>query len=241
VGVEWVERSGGVRLAPTATLTDADSESVPLLARVTGATLQISHNYDPLTDFLTVDGTSLVNTWVGGYTWDNTTGTLALTRGGSLAEYQEFLREVRFDCASKDLNLKPRTVSITVRDGSDASPLYTMEVRLTVVNDEPELHFNLDVPTAPLAYVQQAGEYAVLTNATLVHDNKQLLWARVTVQDAAGKQVAGDKLNLDASTIADLSSSLKQLYVERWGESNFYKRSGQMSITLRNWASLAVY
>ena len=113
------------------TVTDADSLTL------TGATVQISANYNSGQDVLSFTNTaSITGTFNGG------TGILTLTGTDTVANYQAALRSVKYANTSNNPSTAPRTVSWQVNDGAainNLSNVATSTINVISVNDAPVL------------------------------------------------------------------------------------------------------
>lgn len=69
--------------------------------------------------------------------YDAAGATLTLTGTGSLAQYRDALRTVRFVVGGQDPGPAARTVTVTVTDGDDPSSASGRAVAVTAVNDAP--------------------------------------------------------------------------------------------------------
>lgn len=115
----------------TATLIAADPDSVNL----TGATIQITGNYQSTEDQLVFINTASITG-----VWNVATGTLTLTGTDTLANYTAALRAVSFTNTSNAPNTLKRTVTYQVSDGGPlVSNSVTRDINITPVNDPPTL------------------------------------------------------------------------------------------------------
>lgn len=117
----------GVKVAPTVTIDDVDSDSL------TGATVKITlgrQSGDTLS-FTALEGIPISGTWNG-------TDTLTLTGTASKADYEAALESVTFTATT--LGLLGRTVSIDVTDDSSLGALLPATVLVAVKNpDRPTI------------------------------------------------------------------------------------------------------
>ena len=135
----YAEQAGFQNLfGPATTLTDSDS------ATLSSVKVTVSAGFDATND------TVRLNPLVTGFTTDFTGDVLTLTRvGGTLAEYENALRNVQFSNTSDDPDHRndgapnpsdaDRTVSVTADDGTagGVSTPKTQSFSITPVNDAP--------------------------------------------------------------------------------------------------------
>ena len=115
----------------TATLTPADPDSVNL----TGATIQITGNYQSAEDRLVFTNTANITG-----TFNSLTGILTLTGTDTLANYAAALRSVSYTDLSNAPNVSKRTVTYQVSDdGPLLSNTVSRDINITPVNDPPTL------------------------------------------------------------------------------------------------------
>nr|WP_246506578.1 Ig-like domain-containing protein [Kistimonas asteriae] len=108
------------------TITDVDSTALQ------SATVQLSGNYANGEDVLAfTDQNGITGSW------DAATGTLTLTGDASLADYEAALESVTYSNTSDDRSTDPRTVSITVNDGTDDSAVATSTINVSQFNEAP--------------------------------------------------------------------------------------------------------
>ena len=168
--------------AVTATLTVNDVDSVNLA----GASVQITGNYQPGQDVLSFGG-------VGGITgtWNSGTGTLTLSGGGTVSEYQSALRSVKYQNTSDSPSGAARTVSFKVSDGQLDSNVVTRTVTVTPVDDAPVL---AGIETIALAYTENDPATAVTATIT-VNDVDSVNLAGASVQITGNYQAGQDVLS----------------------------------------------
>lgn len=116
----YVRGTAAQSLAPTAIVLDADS------INLTGATIQVTGNYQNGQDVLAANASSGITV-----SFNATTGTLTLSGLSSLANYQAVLRTVTFKTNTAAASTLNRTVSFTVNDGLASSSPVTRIVTLT--------------------------------------------------------------------------------------------------------------
>ncbi|WP_434708828.1 LapA family giant adhesin [Pseudomonas sp. R1-1] len=118
----------GVSIADTdIKITDPDS------TLLTGATVVLTNRQDG-------DALNLGNS-VNGITINanSTNGTVTLTLSGNatLADYMQVIKNISFTNSSEDPSTVPRTITVTVTDGSNYSNTATTTVNVVAVNDAP--------------------------------------------------------------------------------------------------------
>jgi trimeric autotransporter adhesin len=125
----YSEGDGSVAVDPGITASDVDS------ANFAGATVQITSNFTEAEDELQFTDQNGIS---GSY--DDTTGTLTLTGGASVADYQAALASVSYENSSDDPSDATRTVTFRVDDGAATNNLsddVTRDVTVAPVNDAP--------------------------------------------------------------------------------------------------------
>ncbi|MDR6929125.1 retention module-containing protein [Pseudomonas sp. BE134] len=109
------------------TITDSDSTTL------TGATIVLTNRQpgDNLNLGNSVDGISINSNHLDGSI------TLILTGTATLAQYIERIKNITFTNNSEDPSAVPRTITVTVTDGSTYSNTATTTVNVVAVNDAP--------------------------------------------------------------------------------------------------------
>lgn len=128
----YSEDASASLLAPNAAVGDGDD------THLEGATVKISTGF-LAGDFLTLGGLASGTTGTGGaiaFSYDGTTGILALTGSATLADYQAALRQVGFSSTSNAPGTA-RTITWTVSDGDNSSPARSTTLTITPTNDSP--------------------------------------------------------------------------------------------------------
>ncbi|HEX5372256.1 MAG TPA: cadherin-like domain-containing protein, partial [Aquabacterium sp.] len=126
--------------------------------------------------------------------WDADLGTLTLSGNASLADYEAALALVRYTNLSDDPDTSPRTIEITVSDGSLAQgAVLTRSLSITALNDAPVL-----VATGSgIGYQENAPATEVCPELQLSDvDNSTLTGATVWI--SAGHVSGQDVLSVDA-------------------------------------------
>ena len=176
----YTENDPATAVTATITVNDVDS------ANLAGASVQITGNYQAGQDVLSFGG-------VGGITgtWDSTTGTLTLSGGGTVSEYQSALRSVKYQNTSDSPSGATRTVSFKVNDGQLDSNVVTRTVTVTPVDDAPVL---AGIETSALAYTENDPATAVTATIT-VNDVDSANLAGASVQITGNYQAGQDVLS----------------------------------------------
>jgi hypothetical protein len=122
----YTENATATTLSPGAIVSDVDDTVL------TGAVVQITGGLVPAEDalaFATIG--SISGVYAPG------TGTLTLTGGGTVAEYQSALRAVTYENTSDAPSTAPRTVTVTAADALVSSLATTMLINIAALNDPP--------------------------------------------------------------------------------------------------------
>ena len=116
----YVRGAVAVGVAPALFVVDSDS------INLTGATIQVTGNYQAGQDILAVTNGSGVTG-----TFNAATGTLTLTGTTTLANYQTVLRSATYRTNTAAANTQLRTISLIVNDGLSVSSTVPRTVTLT--------------------------------------------------------------------------------------------------------------
>lgn len=160
----------------TVAIADLDNTNM------SSATAQITTNYRNAEDILEYSPA------VAGITasWNVLTGTLTLSGGATIANYQTALQSIRYRNTSRNPNTAlTRTVSFQVNDGQGANNLtniLTRNVTVTPVNDRPEL---AAIETLNLAYTEFEAAKQI-TNTITVDDVDNTTSASATISISGG-------------------------------------------------------
>lgn len=125
----------------TSTITVADPEA----NAIASATIQITGNYQPGFDTLSVTGLP------GGITgvFNAASGKLTISGSASAADYETYLRAVKFQCNGDNPSTLERTVRFTVTDVIGAASLPTTRaINVVAVNDSPAILTNTTLTVA---------------------------------------------------------------------------------------------
>jgi hypothetical protein len=126
----YSEGDAGDFLHPDLVISDVDDTMLE------SASVTITGGLIAGQDYLTVNGGTFgeINGLTIGY--NGTTGVLTLTGSGTLAAYQDALRQVGFESVS-DAPGTSRTLQWTVSDGSASSTVATTTITVSQINDAP--------------------------------------------------------------------------------------------------------
>jgi len=159
VAAAFTEDSGGVTLAPAATVSDVDDTNLE------SATITLTNRPDGAAESLSVDttGTTIVAAaYVSG------TGVLALSGTDTVAHYQQVIRTAKYNNTSQNPNTTSRSITFTVNDGDVDSAVATATVTVTAVNDAPVVDLN------------GTGTGGINTTATFTEDGGAIVMAGAT-------------------------------------------------------------
>jgi hypothetical protein len=176
----YTENDAATVIDNTITVTDSDS------ANLTGATAQITGNYQSTEDVL-----SFVNQLGITGSYNSANGTLTLTGTTTLANYQTALRAVKYNNSSENPSTAARTVTWIATDGITPSAGVTSTINLTAVNDAPVL---ANIEAGALAYNENDAATAVSSTITVSDADSTNLTA-ATVQITGNYQSAEDVLS----------------------------------------------
>ncbi|MBI4661055.1 MAG: hypothetical protein HY735_19665, partial [Verrucomicrobia bacterium] len=129
--LSYTENDPPTPVSPTLRVNDADDVNLE------SATVRIVDNYRVGGDVLVVTGP--LPTGIAAAPFDSAQGTLRFSGTASVADYQAALRLVAYQNTSDNPNVVPRTVRFLVNDGDLDSNLLEREIRITAVNDAPEV------------------------------------------------------------------------------------------------------
>ncbi|MDX6588119.1 MAG: hypothetical protein QOI31_2592 [Solirubrobacterales bacterium] len=127
------EGGGSLGIGNVADVTDTDDTNLE------SATVTLTNPLDGAAETLTVDLTGT------GITLDpsSTAHLLKLTGSATVANYQQALRNVRYDTADDDPDTSAaRVVTFVANDGQDDSATATATISITATNDAPTLDLN---------------------------------------------------------------------------------------------------
>jgi large repetitive protein len=142
------EGAGALAIDTGIAVSDPDS------ATLTGATVT-------LTGFVAGQDT-LSFTTQNGISGSLVGGVLTLTGSSSVANYQTALRSITYTNSSLNPDASPRTLNISVTDGTATSNVATRSIQLTVVNNAPVV-----TSGGTLAYAENAGAVAIDAGITV--------------------------------------------------------------------------
>jgi hypothetical protein len=178
--LNYTENDPAAVIDNTITVNDSDS------ANLTGATAQITGNYQSTEDVL-----SFVNQLGITGSYNSANGTMTLTGTTTLANYQAALRAVKYNNSSDNPSTAARTVTWIATDGITPSTGVTSTINVTAVNDAPVL---ANVEAGALAYNENDVATAVSSNIT-VSDVDSTNLTGATVQITGNYQSAEDVLS----------------------------------------------
>ncbi|HLL90813.1 MAG TPA: putative Ig domain-containing protein, partial [Tepidisphaeraceae bacterium] len=176
--LSYTENAAATAITATLTISDVDN------ANLTGATVQITNNYQNGQDVLAFTNANGITG-----SWNATTGTLTLSGTATVAQYQTALRSVTYANTSDNPTSVTRTVSFGVNDGSANSNTATRNISVTAVNDAPLL---ASIEGTSLAYAENNPATAVTSTLTVTDvDNANLTGATVQITGnyASGEDV----------------------------------------------------
>src|SRR5215813_10427790 len=123
-----------VEIAPTATITDADSADLASLT----ATLTNRPDGDGV-ESLALNAAAQAAAAGLTVTYTPATGVLSITGSASVATYQTILQGIQYNNTSDTPNTADRIVNVVVSDGTDSSALNTVTIGVTAVDDAPTI------------------------------------------------------------------------------------------------------
>ena len=129
-----------VLIAPSATILDVDSANLTSLT----ATLTARPDGDAV-ESLALNAAAAVVAAGLTVSYDAATGVLSITGSASTATYQTILAGIQYNNSSDTPDTTPRTVTVAVNDGTDASASHDVTVNVAAVNDAPTAT-NLSAP-----------------------------------------------------------------------------------------------
>ncbi|MGH3999108.1 MAG: cadherin domain-containing protein, partial [Pseudonocardiaceae bacterium] len=163
-----------------ATVTVSDADSVNL----TGATVQITGNYQNGADVLSFAGSPPISG-----SFDGPSGTLTLSGTDTLANYHSALRNVMYLNNSNNPITAARTVTWIGSDGTDASLPVTSTITVAATNDGPVI-----AAGGTLAYTE-GGPATAIDLLLTVTDPDSLNLTGATIQITANYENGADVLS----------------------------------------------
>jgi len=144
----YTENNPATAINTVITVTDVDSTNL------TGATIQITTNYNNGQDVLSFTNTASITG-----SFNAATGTMTLTGSDTVANYQTALRNVKYNNTSDDPTTAARTVVYQVNDGgtpgTNLSNTINSTINVTAVNDPPTAFAFTNLPAQagiPITY-----------------------------------------------------------------------------------------
>jgi Ca2+-binding RTX toxin-like protein len=129
-----------VLIAPSATILDVDSANLTSLT----ATLTARPDGDAV-ESLALNAAAAAAAAGLTVSYVAATGVLSITGSASTATYQTILAGIQYNNSSDTPDTTPRTVTVVVNDGTDASASHDVTVNVAAVNDAPTAT-NLSTP-----------------------------------------------------------------------------------------------
>ncbi len=146
----FVENGSPLAIVDTdATVTDANSTNLQ------SATITLQNRPDGAAEVLSI-------TPAGGatFTYNSTTGVLAITGSASVADYQSMLRSLTYRNTSDDPDPVARTVRVVISDGTNSSLAADATIQVTPVADAPQL-------VVPSEFTSAASPFTVTSGMTV--------------------------------------------------------------------------
>ncbi|WP_144113871.1 DUF4347 domain-containing protein [Paraburkholderia sp. BCC1886] len=200
------DNTASTPVALDSTITLADSSSTTLAS----ATVNISGNFHAGEDVLLfVSNPATMGDITGSY--DASTGVLTLTSAShaSLAQWQAALRSIQYDDTAVTPDNATRTISFTVTDGSNSSPVASRTVTVTDTDQRPLV--GTSGGTTPFVESDNATSPPVVVDAGVTVsdlDNTTLTSAVVAI---SGNYLPGEDVlafnNTDPGTFGNISAS----------------------------------
>ena len=141
-GVQLLYENGGVSVPVTNTISIIDLDD----DYMTGATVEISSNYNQGEDYLEFENTETIS---GNYEYSS--GKMKLSGIDTKTNYQEALRNIRYRNSKGISSYSPgiRVISFTLNDGQGISNILSRKVAVSIVTGSDK---NLRLPNNPLLY-----------------------------------------------------------------------------------------
>ncbi|WP_051980773.1 DUF4347 domain-containing protein [Burkholderia sp. 9120] len=208
-------------------LTLADSSSTTLVS----ATVQITSNFNSSEDLLIFTPSGATGDIAGSYNASNGLLTLSSASHATLAQWQAALRAVAYDDLAVTPNNATRTISFTVNDGANSSPIATRTVTVTDTDQTPLLtttggstaFVEADNVTSTPVAIDSGVTISDLDNSTLAH-------ATVSI---TGNLHSGEDVLAFSNTNATLFGDISGTYNALTGTMQLSSSSG--TATLAQW------
>lgn len=124
--VAYTENDPAIQITNAISISDVDDTNIE------SAVVAITGNFATGEDLLIFSDTGTITG-----VWNSTLGTLTLTGGDTLANYEAALRSITYQNTSDTPSDLTRTVSFTVNDGDVDSNVLTRDIDVTPANDAP--------------------------------------------------------------------------------------------------------
>ncbi len=183
--LSYAEGSGPVYITSSIVVTDVDN------ANMTGATIQITENYEIGEDIL-----SFTNIYSITGSWNSGQARLTLSGSDTKAHYQQALRTVRYtNTETEDPSPLTRTVTFRINDGTALSNTQTRDIAISAENDPPVL---AGIESTPVTYTE-GGSPVMLTTAITVTDADDENIESASVQLTTNYKNTEDQLNFTST------------------------------------------
>ena len=124
--VAYTENDPAIQITNAISISDVDDTNIE------SAVVAITGNFATGEDLVIFSDTGTITG-----VWNSTLGTLTLTGGDTLANYEAALRSITYQNTSDTPSDLTRTVSFTVNDGDVDSNVLTRDIDVTPANDAP--------------------------------------------------------------------------------------------------------
>jgi hypothetical protein len=179
--LSYPEGSGPEIITSSITVTDVDN------ANMTGATIQVTGNYQSGEDVLSFTSIYSINS-----SWNSGQARLTLYGTDTKEHYQQALRTVRYtNTETEDPSPLTRTVTFRINDGTVQSVPVTRDIAVSADNDPPVL---AGIEPTPVTYTE-GGSPVSLTSAITVTDADDVNIESASVQLTTNYKNTEDQLN----------------------------------------------
>lgn len=177
----YTENDGWAVLDALLTVGDVDHSTL------TEARIVISDGYEAGFDELSVASPGILSIH-----WDAPSGTLRLTGAGTLLEYRNALRTLRYRNSSENPSMADREFTWEIGDGSAWSAAQIQSVGFTALNDAPTAAYSI----ASRTYTEGDG-WLTLDAGLLVGDVDSTHLTSAVIRIASGYQSGWDELDVE--------------------------------------------